>query len=169
MTSITSTNDLLARYQRGDRDFRQADLRGADLRGADLRDADLSGADLRGADLSGAKNLLDPVAWLEKTFDHDDKGILVYKTFSAHYQPPAHWKFSPGSILTEVVNPLPTSDCACGINVATLSWIRANNRHGCGFIWLCRVRWEWLIGAVIPYHTDGKFRVSRLELLEVVQ
>ena len=206
-TTITNADDLLASYQAGERDFREANLIDAnlsganlsganlsranlidaDLSGADLIDANLSGAnlsradlidanlsgaylidaDLSGADLSRAKNLLDPVAWLKEHLDHDEQGILVYKTFGSNRIPPEHWKIEPGATLSEVVNPLPTNDCACGINVATLSWIRANG--GNGPIWLGRVRWEWLIGAVIPYHTDGKFRVSRLELLEVVQ
>ena len=58
------TKELLDRYAKGERDFREAYLRGAylqeanlqeaNLRGAYLRGADLQGANLRGADLRGA-------------------------------------------------------------------------------------------------------------------
>ena len=52
--------DLLAAYERGERDFRHwrlvgADLRDADLHGADLSEAKLTGADLAGANLSEAR------------------------------------------------------------------------------------------------------------------
>jgi hypothetical protein len=74
--------ELIAKYEKGERNFRGADLEGADLMGANLRyanlwgadlrdavlrdanlmDADLRKADLRGADLEGA-NLLDANLW----------------------------------------------------------------------------------------------------------
>jgi hypothetical protein len=51
--------ELIAKYEKGERNFRGAYLRGAylrgaDLEGADLRYANLEGADLKGADLRGA-------------------------------------------------------------------------------------------------------------------
>ena len=46
--------DLLERYQKGERDFAHANLSGASLSGVNLRDADLTGANLTGANLSWA-------------------------------------------------------------------------------------------------------------------
>jgi uncharacterized protein YjbI with pentapeptide repeats len=48
------SQELITRYQAGERDFTKVDLRGADLHETNLSEADLSGADLRGVDLSGA-------------------------------------------------------------------------------------------------------------------
>ena len=54
-----STEELINRYQAGERDFKeiklvQSSLSGVDLSEADLSIADLAGADLSAADLSGA-------------------------------------------------------------------------------------------------------------------
>ncbi len=46
-------DDLLSRYEAGDRDFSGIDLRGADLGGITLKGIDLSFADLQGAILKG--------------------------------------------------------------------------------------------------------------------
>lgn len=36
-------------------------------------------------------------------------------------------------------------------------------------IWKVLIRWEWLPGVVVPYHTNGKVRCERVELLGVVE
>ena len=166
-------------------DLRRADLSGADLSGADLSDAnlsgadlsdanlsganlsgaDLSGADLSGADLSGAKNFFNPIKWMSENFEHDDLGFIVYKTFGAYYKQP-EWKIEAGSFIEENVNPLPTNDCGCGINFATIKWIK-NDQNNPG-IWRCRIHWMDCVGVVIPYNTDGKARCSRLELIGII-
>ena len=137
----------------------------ANLGEADLRGANLGGADLGGADLSGAVGLLDPVEWLGH-LESTAAGIICYKRFGENYSAPVHWTVEAGSILTEVVNPYRVDDCACGINVSTRAW---QDNNGSGPIWRCLIRWPWLVSVVVPYHTDGKFRVGRLELLEVVE
>ncbi len=144
-----------------------ADLRGAHLYGANLYGANLYGADLRGANLSGVQGLLDAIEWLEANFEKDDLGYIVYKTFNENYTVPDYWTIAPGAILSEEVNFDRTNTCACGINVATLDWVKINSETNAD-IWKCRIRFLWLISAVVPYHTDGKFRVGRLELLEQV-
>jgi hypothetical protein len=144
-----------------------ADLRGANLRGANLRGADLRDANLRDADLSGTAGLLDPADWLDQNFEHDPagRGYIVYKQFGNTYSPPASWKQEPGAVITEVVNPDRTNDCACGVNFATKDWP--------GFAvglkkWRCLLWNLDLAGVVVPYVTDGKVRCARLELIEVV-
>ena len=145
-------------------DLRRADLRDADLRDANLRDADLRGADLRGADLRGAKGLLDPVDWLSR-LEATAEGVICYKTFGSKYPIPKTWQIERGGVLNEVVNLDPTVDCACGINVSTLDWAKRNGQKS--IVWKCLIRWPWLVGAVVPYHTNGKFRVGRVELVEM--
>ena len=159
-------------------DLRWANLSGANLSGADLSEADLSGAnlsgadlswaDLREADLSGAQGIFDPCAWLAANCKRVRGGIEAYKTFGLYNQPPESWKQEPGAEISEVVNPNPTDDCGCGVNVATLDWVRRNNDEDLP-IWKVLVKWEWMVGAVVPYGTDGKFRVPRAKLVEVVE
>jgi len=151
-------------------DLRCADLRSADLGGADLGCADLCGADLRGADLgdadlSGVKGLLNPIEYLGEKFEKTEDGIIVYKSFGEHYAPNPNWKIAEGSIIEEVVNPLPTVKCGCGINVATKEWVE---RECINPIWKCLIRWEWLAGVVVPYHTKGQIRASKVQLIEPV-
>ena len=149
--------------------LRLADLSEADLSEANLRWADLSEANLSGANLSGAIGLLDPSEWVAANLERDPegRGVIAYKAFNLHYDPPAHWRIEPGSIISEVVNPLPTVDCGCGVNVGTLARVRrsADKRP----IWRCLIRWEWLPSVVVPYSTDGKFRCSKVELLGTVE
>ena len=161
-------------------DLSGADLNGADLSGADLRyadlgytnlsDANLSGADLSGADLSdanlsGAVGLLDPADFITKNFAFESGNLIAYKSFGVHYESPEGWDISAGSVIAEVVNPCRVSDCGCGVNVATLDWVE---RCAPGETWKVAVAPIDLVGAVVPYHTDGKFRVGRVTLIEVV-
>ena len=146
-------------------DLSAADLRGADLSAADLRGADLSAADLRGADLSAAAGLLDPADFIAKNFSFEGGNLIAYKSFGVHYDSPESWDLSAGSVITEVVNPCRVSDCGCGVNVATLDWVENN---AAGEIWKVAIAPIDLAGAVVPYHTDGKFRVGRVTLIEVV-
>lgn len=143
-----------------------ADLSGADLSGADLSDADLRYANLSGADLSGAKGLLSSIDYMAQNFEEITEGYIVYKSFNSQYAAPNGWKIEPNSVINEVVNQLPTIDCACGINVAPLEWVSSN---ASGDIWKCLIEWKWLLGVTVPYHTDGKIRCERVRLLEVVK
>ena len=147
-------------------DLSGADLSGADLRGANLREANLRGANLRWADLSGCKGLLSPIDYLKRKFEKTKKGYICYKTFNTNYPVPDYWKIQENSIITEVVNPSRTTDCACGVNVGTLKWVKDNNDGD--KIWKCLIEWEWLVGVVVPYNTDGKIRCEKVRLLEVI-
>ena len=147
-------------------DLSYATLSYANLSGATLRDADLNSADLRDANLSGAKNLLNPCKWLSDNFEHDDLGYIVYKSFSnTTYDAPRRWKISAGEFIEEVINPCATTECGCGVNFATLKWVKQNHEES--GIWRCRIRWMDLPGVAVYYGTDGKARCSKLELLEI--
>ena len=154
-------------------DLRGANLRNADLSRADLWEADLRGTDLRsaninGTDLSGAYGVLSPIEFLKENFETWEEGYVAYKTFGERYAVPRRWDIKPGSVIAEVVNPDRGRLCGCGINVATLEWVRANNCSGVD-IWRMLIRWEWLPGVVVPYDTDGEFRCERAELVEIVE
>jgi hypothetical protein len=150
-------------------DLRGADLRDADLRGADLRGADLRDADLRGADLSGVCGLLDPADWIHKNFKLNGNGNLIcYKTFGHHYNTPNKWNLIPGEYITESVQYHRTQDCGCGVNVATLRWVKENNIPGLE-IWECEIEPIDLLTVVVPYSTDGKFRAGRVKLVRVLE
>jgi len=140
-----------------------ANLSSADLRSANLSGANLSGADLSSADLSGTIGLLDPIEWLVD-LERTEEGVIAYKSFSSNYEAPKEWKIKAGSILSEVVNPLPTLECSCGINVAKRSWSSLPKTG----VWKCLIKWEWLPSVVVPYNTDGKFRCGRAQLIEQV-
>jgi len=155
--------ELRKQYRGGKRDFADANL----------SKANLSGANLRRADLSGAKGLLVPSAWLADNFETDETGVIVYKAIGSTYRSaPPQWVIAPGSFIEEVVNPCRVSDCACGVNVATRGWIErlyaADIEAGTVHIWKGRIRFLDLADVVVPYHTDGKFRCGRFELLEEV-
>ena len=149
----------------GSANLSSAELRYAELNGADLSGADLRHANLNGADLSGVKGLLNPIEYIMENFERNDQGIIVYKAFGEHYTPNSNWKIEEGSIIEEVVNPLPTVISGCGINVATKEWAKreCNNQ-----IWKCLIRWEWLAGVVVPYQTEGQIRASRVQLIKPV-
>ena len=145
----------------------RANLSGADLIGADLRGADLGGADLRGADLSGATGLLNPSDFFAENFETSNIGYIVYKVFGGEYDPPEQWDIRPDAIIEEEVNYDRCTACACGINVATLDWIKSN--YPKKQIWKCLIEWPWLAGVCVPYNTAWNIRASKVRLLETVQ
>jgi len=147
-------------------DLKWADLRGVDLRGADLFRADLTRANLSGADLSGVKGLLDPKAWLFANFRTDKKGFIVYKAEGlTTYASPPRWKHA--RFITEVPNMSRTNLCGCGVNFATIEWIKREYKASLAMN-MARIRrmylhWEDLASLCVPYNTDGKARCGRLE------
>jgi len=158
-------------------DLREANLCKTNLSGAnlcktnlcesDLRESDLRGANLSKADLSGCRGLISPIEYMEKNFEKAEDGYICYKIFSNIYATPDYWEIKNGSIISEVVNPYRTVDCACGVNVGTLDWVRENNSSNAN-IWKCIIEWKWLPGVVVPYNTDGKIRCEKVKLLEVI-
>lgn len=144
-------------------DLRYANLWGANLSEANLKDCDLDGTDLTGANLSGATGLLDASIWMSENLEKTVDGYIAYKSFGSSYPPPATWKIEPDAVISEVVNPLPTLVCACGVNVSTKSPTQPR-----GEVWKVLIRWEWLPGVVVPYNTDGKFRCSKVQLISKV-
>ena len=168
--SDLSGSDLSGSNLRGS-NLSGSDLSGSNLRGSNLRGSNLSGSNLRGSDLrysnlSGVVGLINAAYWMADNFEKTAEGYIVYKSFGDRYNAPEDWKIEPGSVINEVVNQLPTLDCACGINFATLEWVKRNTSND---IWKCLIRWEWLPLVTVPYNTDGKARCGRLELIEIIE
>ena len=101
---------------------------------------------------------------MNANFERTADGYRVYKSFGSEYPTPDRWLVAPGSVITEVVNPDRGTDCGCGINVATRNWDHFQSDK----IWECLIRYEWLMGVVVPFHTDGKIRTARLELVKEI-
>ena len=158
----------LSRADLSDADLRSANLSLANLSRANLSRANLSRADLSDADLSDAKGLLNPVEYLEKHFEWTPEGMIAYKTFSSQYAPNPNWVIEVGSVIEEVVNPCPGTDCGSGINVATLKWVMEHANGTILPVWKVLIRNAWLPGVIVPFHTDGKIRAARVELVGVV-
>ena len=171
-TSFVNSNLNYADFEGADLqgvDFTNTNLRGADFTNANLRDANLDCADLTGANLSGAIGLKSQTDFIKENFDITPEGIIAYKTFNAFYPSPVHWRVEEGSILTESVNFNRCNLCACGINVAPLSYI-VNNTHSSSkkTIWKVLIRWEWAAGICVPYNSKGQIRCEKVQLLEKV-
>jgi len=160
-----------------------ADLSGAMLSNANLSEADLSGANLSWADLSGArlfhtnlsktnlsgaKGLALATEYLEENFEWTAEGMIGYKIFGLFKTPNPNWVIEPNAVLTENVLSNRELECACGINVATLDWCRTNKRKY-HTIWKVIILNAWLPGVVVPYHTAGKIRTEKLQLLEKIE
>ena len=161
-------------------DFTGADLTNADLSntlliGTDLRhtklcDADFTGSELFGANLfnanlTGAKGLIPQWEFLKNNFDSTPEGIIAYKTFGKSCQQLAVWRIEKGAVISENVNFDRTNDHGCGINVATLDWLR---KYYGGEIWQVLIRWEWYAGVCVPYNSKGEIRCERAELIGIV-
>ena len=170
-----------------DCDFSNADFRGAHFSETNFLDCDLSKATFRnarvmgrpshedgarikdcktlGVDWSGVEGFHDPVEFMKSNFETDDLGFIVFKAFSQYYPAPSYWTIEPGSILRENVTYSRSRECAPGINVASLAWVK-QNMDSWKDIWIGRIRYEWLVDVVVPFDSDGKIRTGWLELLQ---
>ena len=139
------------------------DLRNADLSNAKLRDADLSYANL-----SQSKGLLKAREWIAENFKKTRNGFVVYKKIgNTTYNNPVSWKIEAGEFIEEVVNPIPTIDCGCGVNFGTRKWCDENYNEA--DLWECLILFEDAPDIVVPYNTDGKARCGRLQLIKIVK
>ena len=165
LSNANLSNANLSNANLNEANLSNTDLSNANLNEANLSNANLNEANLSNANLSNVKGILNPIEYLEKNFEKTKEGIIVYKSFDEYYTPNQNWEIAEGSIIEEVVNPLPTVKCGSGINVATKEWAK---RECDNQIWKCLIRWEWLVGVVVPYQTDGQIRASRVQLIKPV-
>jgi hypothetical protein len=169
LTDANLTDANLTEADLTEANLTEADLTEADLIRANLIRANLSMANLAGADLSGIKGLLSSSEWIRAQVRKGEllkttKGLVCYRRIGEDtpYNNP-NFKARVGAIWTETINSNRTETCGCGINVATLKW--ATENYCTAQLWKVLVALEDLAGACIPYQTDGKFRVERIQLL----
>lgn len=148
--------------------LRGAILVNANLRGANLTGANISFANLKGANLSDVDGLLSSIDYLNSHFKRTDKGYIAYKIFGQRHALPDKWDIQPNSVISENVNFDRCRNNGCGINVGTLEWIKKHNPKKSD-VWKVLIKYEWLAGACVPYHTDGNIRCERVQLIEIVK
>ncbi len=79
-----------------------------------------------------------------------------------------HLEYAPGKIVkSPSINTSEHDDCGAGVNIASLAWLRDGRADG---MWINRPAEMYLVefnaaDAVIPHHTDGKFRVPQVRVL----
>lgn len=143
-----------------------ADLTEANLSGADLSEAFLESATLRRTNLSGAKGLTSPIDFIESHYEKTPEGYIAYKEFNYSFDVPAYWKIEKGAVIEENVNFNRCDNSGCGISVSPLNHFLPLTISD--VLWKVLIRWEWLAGVCVPYHSDGEIRCERVELLEIV-
>jgi len=140
-------------------------LSDTNLSGAHLLGANLRGANLRGANLSGSNGLLSASQWMADNFKYKN-GYIVYRAQRGEFDTPDEWRFTPGAVLIEVANHDRSTVCGCGVNFATLEWVREHYPNET--IWQCRIEPRDLPGVVVPYNTEGQARCERLGLIKKI-
>ena len=164
------SNAKLSNANLSNANLSSANLSNAYLIYAKLSNAKLSNANLNRTNLSSAFGLLSSSDWLKENFDtYHGRGYIVFKEVDLYKSTPPKWEYKGGNTLAETVNPNRTDDCGCGINFATLTWIKKKNVRPDLVIWKCLLTWEALADTVVPYNTNGKARCQSLQLLERIQ
>lgn len=133
------------------------------------RSLHIAGSIVDGINLSGTTGLLSASKFLEKNFKSTKDGIIVYKALHSgrtDFDPNPKWNIRAGRFITETVNMNRFDTCGCGINFATLTWVK--NNYITANIWECLIQWKDLADVCVPYNTDGKARCGRLKLLRKV-
>ncbi len=151
-------------------DLHGADLHGADLHGADLYGADLRGADLHGADLHGAKLKIVYINNPLSILLNQKNKLIAYKYLKNDMiSPYQNVKYEIGKQYVEKdYNKSLLDTCGKGLNVATLEWCIKDvgcNTENFKFI---EVEFSPKDIVVIPYNSDGKFRVKKLKVIREV-
>ena len=110
--------------------------------------------------------------YLKERFEKVEGGWHAYKIFGSMHAPPPDWKLEPGNWLEDPgLHDNPSTLCAPGINVANdrnwiVDFLYSENLYGNFDLWRVFIPDEATI--VVPFETDGKIRVNRLQLLEVI-
>lgn len=102
---------------------------------------------------------------LKSEFKITGSGLYAFKQFGLHYEPPSYWKIIEGGFIEETCNPDITTECGCGISVATPNWISV---HGCcsDDVWLVQIPIEVLPYTIVPINYDGKIRTPKVKIIK---
>jgi hypothetical protein len=145
-----------------------SDITSSSLSGVDFAKADITSACFSRSDLSQSKGLPSNKDLMDKLFERDETGWIVYKRIGlTEYKPNPSWKIEENSILEEVREEDRQLDCGRGVNFGTLEWV--NNRYPYANIWKCHIPFSDIDLITVPHGTDGKARTSRLKLICIVK
>jgi len=156
--------------------FNNCNLRKINFTGSKFDQFSIYDSNTFGINLSNTFGLLKQSKFLNK-FKKTNDGIICYKTFNCSYKSNQNWKIEENSIIEEEVDFDRWNNCGCGINVATKKWVKyfARTSHVDGLlykkldIWKCLIPNDATPTIVVPYNSDGKFRVGKLKLLKKVK
>jgi hypothetical protein len=167
LSSITATTFYLTSLTKSS--FSQSIMEDCTLKECNLLDVVFRSARFSSVDFSGSTGVFDPSEWMRSNLEKTSEGYIVYKTFGELYRPSVSWDIRPGAIIEENVNPCVTQTCSSGINVSTARYRARKVTWGTlSPVWKCLIRWEWLPGVVVPWDTEGGFRCSKLQLIDVI-
>jgi hypothetical protein len=175
-TNFTNS-DLICSYIR-DSDFTNtildktnlysSDIVSSNVSGVDFTNTDITRTNFASSDLSQSKGLSSNKDLMDKLFERDETGWIVYKRIGlTEYKPNPSWKIEENSILEEVREEDRRLDCGRGVNFGTLEWV--NNRYPYANIWKCHIPFSDIDLITVPHGTDGKARTSRLKLICIVK
>lgn len=175
-TNFTNS-DLICSYMR-DLDFTNtildktnlysSDIVSSNVSGVDFTNTDITRTNFSSSDLSQSKGLLSNKDLMDKLFERDETGWIVYKRIGlTEYKPNPIWKIEENSVLEEVRLEDRRLNCGYGVNFGTLEWV--NNRYPYADIWKCHIAFSDIDSVTVPYGTDGKARTSRLKLICIVK
>jgi len=150
-------------------DLQRADLQEADLQRADLQRADLQGADLQEADLRGVENCYPKLFRNELSIlKHQPIGtkLIAYKYLDGDTSPYQKCKYEIGNAYScDFLDKDETKVCSNGVNVATLEWcLKETNNDLTRTYIVCQYEVKE-DNIIIPFNTDGKFRVDEVKVL----
>ena len=148
-------------------DLSSANLSYADLRSANLSSADLSSADLSSANLRYANNINKYYATdLSSLLTNQPNRLIAYKYLTKQMQSPIQNKkitYKVGKEYTEKVDDNRSKDCGKGLNIASLEWCLKGTQGNLDDYIYIEVSFDPK-DVVVPYFSDGKFRVSKLRV-----
>ena len=136
---------------------------------ADLAGADLTKADLFGANLAGAKGISKIYQSNLSILNNQVNPLRAFKFLDKDMASPINDKkitYEVGKEYAKKVNKDKKEVCGAGLNVATLEWCIRENTLGKGAVFI-EVEFNPK-DMVVPYFSDGKFRVSRFKVVRIV-
>ena len=146
-------------------DLCSANLRSADLRSADLRYANLRSADLRYANLRSTKGL--SRIWQSdlSILKCQEGKLIAYKYLSQELiSPYKGFQYEVGKTYSEKdCDDNEFNECGKGLNVATLDWCLRDTNCDLQRIYV-EVDFEVKDIVVIPFASNGKFRVKKMKI-----
>jgi hypothetical protein len=149
--------------------LQRADLQGAYLQGSDLQEADLQRANLREAYLQGAKGIKQIYQSSLSILNHQKNPLRAFKFLDKDMTSPIQntkIKYEVGKTYKSKINKNKLEECGEGLNVATLEWCLRESGGDLGKKYI-EVEFDPK-DVIVPYFSDGKFRVKKLKVIRVV-